>query len=156
MTTPKSKRQRHKPSRLPQFLIIGGVILLAFMLLVFKQVQDPGASPSDNPDGIAEIQLDRALQAGRPTLAFFHSNNCHQCIVMMETVGQVYPEFSSSVALIDVNVYDENNAALLGRVGIQFIPTLIFYDHTGKRQVSVGVMEAEQLRQTLAALAGGE
>lgn len=154
MPTPKSKRHRHKPSRLPQFLIIGGVILLAVMILVFKQDRGSDASPSANPNDIAEIQLDRALQVGQPTLAFFHSNNCHQCIVMMETVSQVYPEFSASVALVDVNVYDENNAALLERVGLQYIPTLIFYDHTGKWQVSVGVMEAEQLRQTLAALAG--
>ena len=43
--------------------------------------------------------------------------------------------------------------ALLEQVGLQYIPTLIFYDRTGKEQVSVGVMEAEQLRQTLAALA---
>jgi thiol:disulfide interchange protein len=71
-------------------------------------------------------------------------------------VAQVYPEFSSTVTLVDVNVYDEYNAALLQRVGLQYIPTLIFYDHTGKGQVSVGVMEDEQLRQTLAALAGGE
>ena len=157
MPTSRSKRHRHnKPSRLPQFLIIGGVILLTVMILVFKQDRGPGASPSANPDDIAEIQLDRALQAGQPTLAFFHSNNCHQCIVMMETVGQVYPEFSDSVALVDVNVYDENNAALLKRVGLQYIPTLVFYDHTGEGQVSVGVMEAEQLRQTLAALAEGD
>jgi thiol:disulfide interchange protein len=152
----KGRTLPHITSRLRQYLIIGGVIILAIQILVFKQDQDPGASSSDNPDRIAEIQLNRALQAGQPTLAFFHSNNCHQCIVMMETVGQVYPEFSSSVAMVDVNVNDENNAALLERVGIQFIPTLIFYNHTGEEQVSVGVIEAEQLRQTLAALAGGE
>jgi len=156
MPTPKSKRHRHKPSRLPQFLIIGGVILLFFMILVFKQDRNPSATPVASAGELPAAQLDRALQAGQPTLAFFHSNNCHQCIVMVETVSKVYPEFSASVALVDVNVYDENNAALLERVGLQYIPTLIFYDHTGKGQVSVGVMEAEQLRQTLAALAGGE
>jgi thiol:disulfide interchange protein len=75
---------------------------------------------------------------------------------MMETVAQVFPDFAEAVVLVDINVYDESNEALLKRVGLQYIPTLIFYDHTGKEQVSVGVMEAEQLRQTLAALAGGD
>jgi hypothetical protein len=39
---------------------------------------------------------------------------------------------------------------------LQYIPTLIFYDQAGKEQVSVGVMEPDELRQVLAALAGGE
>lgn len=75
---------------------------------------------------------------------------------MMGTVAQVYPELSSTVTLVDVNVYDEYNTAPLQRVGLQYIPKVIFYDDTGKGQVSVGVMEDEQLRQTLAGLAGGE
>ena len=156
MPIPKSKRRRHEPSRLPQFLIISGVILLAVMILVLKQDRTSDASSLSTSADMPEAQLDRALQSRQPTLAFFHSNNCQQCIVMMETVAQVSSEFAASVALVDVNVYDENNAALLKRVGLQYIPMLIFYDHTGKEQVSVGVMEAEQLRQTLAALAGGD
>ena len=28
---------------------------------------------------------------------------------MIETVEQVYPEFADSIALVDVNVYDERN-----------------------------------------------
>jgi thiol:disulfide interchange protein len=108
-----------------------------------------------NSDDEEKAQLVHALQAGQPTLAFFHSNNCQQCIVMMETVAQVYPEFSSTVTRVDVNVYDEDNVALLQRAGLQYISTLIFYDNTGHGQVSRGVMEAEQLRGTLAAIADG-
>ena len=153
MPTSKSKRHRHKPSRLPQILAMVGLALLVIAILVFKekpQVAAPAANPNESP----QAQLDRALQAGQPTLAFFHSTNCQQCIVMMETVAQVYPEFLDSITLVDINVYDKNNQALLERVRLQYIPTLVFYDHTGRGQVSVGVMEAEQLRQTLAALAG--
>ncbi len=54
---------------------------------------------------------------------------------MMETVEQVYPEFGDSVTLVDVNVYDEQNTQLLSDVGLQFIPTLIFYDRSGQDQV---------------------
>ncbi len=35
------------------------------------------------PNELPETQLERLLVAGKPTLAFFHSNNCVQCIRMM-------------------------------------------------------------------------
>ena len=75
------------------------------------------------------------LQAGQPALAFFHSNTCQQCIEMIGIVGEVYPEFANSIALVDVNVYDERNTALLQEVRLQFIPTLIFYDQYGKSEL---------------------
>ena len=155
MPTTKLKTHPNKTSRLAHVLVIGGVALLIIAILVLKQkpqTSSPLVSSTDPP----EAQLDRALQTRRPTLAFFHSNNCQQCIVMMDTVAQVYPEFTDSVTLVDVNVYDEQNQALLKRVGLQYIPTLIFFDRAGQVQVSVGVMEAEQLKQNLANLAGGE
>jgi thiol:disulfide interchange protein len=147
-------KDNRKTSRLPKILAIGGIVLLVIAILALKE-KPQTATPAANPNQSPQAQLDRALQAGRPTLAFFHSDNCQQCIVMMETVAQVYPEYADSVTLVDINVYDESNQALLSRVGLQYIPTLIFYDHAGEEQVSVGVMETEQLRQTLAALAGG-
>lgn len=156
MPTSKSKRRHRKKSRTPQFLIVGGVILLIAMILIFKQDRNSSASPAASTDELPAAQLEGALAENRPTLAFFHSTTCQQCIVMMDTVSQVYPEFSTTVVLVDVNVYDENNNALLQKVGLQYIPTLIFYDRTGKGQVSVGVLEADQLRQRLVALGGGE
>ncbi len=152
---PKKSRLKNK-NLLPRILVVAGVLILAILILVFKQDRDFNDAATPTPVSIAELQLDRALQAGEPTLAFFHSDNCKQCIVMMETVNHVYPEFSTLVTLVDVNVYDMKNAGLLKSVGLQYIPTLIFYDQSGEKQVSVGVMETEQLRQTLAALAGKE
>ncbi len=149
------KRHHRKPSRLPQFLAILGVVVLVLAVIIIKE-KPQAATPAANPSELAEVQLDRALQAGQPTLAFFHSNNCRQCIIMIDTVSQIYPEFSDKVVLVDVNVYDERNAQLLKDVGLQYIPTLIFYDRTGQKQVSVGVIEAIQLWQKLASLAEGE
>ena len=151
----KKSRSKEK-NLLPRILVVAGVMILAISILVFKQDRNSNDAATPTPVSIAELQLDRALQAGEPTLAFFHSDNCKQCILMMETVGQVYPEFSTSVTLVDVNVYEMKNTGLLKSVGLQYIPTLIFYDQSGEKQISVGVMGAEQLRQTLAALAGEE
>ena len=149
------KRHHRKPYRLPQFLAILGVVVLVLAVIIIKE-KPQEATPAANPSELAEVQLDRALLAGQPTLAFFHSNNCRQCIIMIDTVSQIYPEFSDKVVLVDVNVYEERNAQLLKDVGLQYIPTLIFYDRTGQKQVSVGVIEAIQLRQKLTSLAEGE
>ena len=100
-------------------------------------------------DESPEVQFDWYLQEEKPIFAFFHSTNCHSCIVMMETVAQVYPEFKDDVALVDVDVYDSQNEHLLQRAGITSIPTLVLIDRKGQGTVSIGVMEAGQLRQQL-------
>lgn len=105
------------------------------------QIQSSGMLP--------EAQLDHHLESGWPVLAFFHSNTCTQCIRMTEIVAQVYPDYADSVALVDVNVYDQRNQNLLGRVGIQVIPTLIFINRDQQGQGYTGVMPAEALREQL-------
>jgi thioredoxin 1 len=139
---------------LPQVLALGGVglLVLAVVLLKSLPVEETRAATAD---ALPQEQIEQVIQAGQPALAFFHSNTCQQCIEMIGIVGEVYPKFADSVALVDVNVYDERNAALLQEVRLQFIPTLIFYDQDGQAEVFVGVMPAEQLRQRLASLAEG-
>ena len=153
MSKPKSKRQRHKASQLPRFLAIGGFALLLVAILVFKQKPQSAALPV-SADALAEVQLDQALEVGRPVLAFFHSDTCERCITMMNTVAQVFPDYQDSIVLVDVNVYDSQNEPLLRRVRLQYIPTLIFYDRKGQAEMNVGVMEASQLGKMLSALAG--
>ena len=108
------------------------------------------------PDELPETQLEQLVAAGQPTLAFFHSNNCVQCIKMMEVVEQVYPEFDDSVALVDVNVYDQRNASLLQRARIRAIPTQIFFDQTGQGMVIMGAMTPDEFREQMQTLARGQ
>lgn len=141
-------------SRLLRFLVIGGVAVLALAVLALKDRPQPTAPLSS--EALPAAQLERARSAGQPALAFFHSNNCEQCLVMIDMVAQVYPEFAGVVALVDVDVYDAANAALLKEVRLQTIPMLVFYDREGKRQSHIGMMEAGELRQELCLLAGGQ
>jgi len=145
---------KKKTARLPQVLALGGLgsLVLAVVLLKSRPAEETRA---ETADVLPQEQLAQVLQAGKPALAFFHSNTCQECIEMIGIVGDVYPKFADTVALVDVNVYDERNAAMLQEVGLQFIPTLIFYDQDGQAEVFVGVMPAEQLRQRLASLAEG-
>jgi thiol:disulfide interchange protein len=117
---------------------------------------DPAPPGAALPDELPEAQLERLLTAGQPTLAFFHSNNCVQCIRMMEVVEQVYPEFDDSVALVDVNVYNNANSRLLQRAQIRAIPTQIFFDRTGQGWVVMGAMTPDQFREQMQTLAGGQ
>jgi thioredoxin-like negative regulator of GroEL len=143
-----------KSSRLPQLLALGGLGLLVLAVVLLKS-RPAEETRVETANVLPQEQLAQVIQTGQPALAFFHSNTCQQCIEMIGIVGDVYPEFADSVALVDVNVYDERNATMLQEVGLQFIPTLIFYDQDGKAEVFVGVMPTEQLRQRLASLAEG-
>jgi thiol-disulfide isomerase/thioredoxin len=149
-----SKQRMCKISHLPQLLALSGFAVLVISLLVVKSYQDDtqAASFTSDPKQLAEVQLDQALEAHLPVLAFFHSDNCEKCLIMMDTVAQVYPEFQEKVILLDVDVYNDLNQPLLRRVRLQYIPTLIFYDRSNAFEVNVGVMEADQLRARLSAI----
>jgi thiol-disulfide isomerase/thioredoxin len=171
--------------RLWQFLILGGVALGVIAILLIKQTPtlettplsvagvqaaivetapaaaSPGAPAAAVPFGpvaptdLPEVQLMRALENGRPTLAFFHSLTCDSCKEMTAIVQEVYPAFASSVALVDVDVYDARNAGLLRSIGIRAIPTVVFFDRTGAGKMQIGVMPAADLRQVLSELQQG-
>jgi thiol:disulfide interchange protein len=142
------------PGTLPE--AVGQTQAIAELEKVGSQVATPGVQGSGLPDELPEAHLERLLEAGQPALVFFHSDNCVQCIKMMEVVAQVYPEFKSGVALVDVNVYDRANARLLQRAQIRAIPTQIFFDRTGQGWVIMGAMTPDQFREQMQALAGGQ
>lgn len=141
-----TRKNRKQNGLLPKILFLAGIAVLVAVVLLLKNQPSKSEVPVA---GSPEAQYDLYLQEGKPIFAFFHSTNCHSCIVMMDTVAQVYPEFKGGVALIDADVHDPQNENLLRRARIISIPTLLFIDHKGQRKVSFGVMEAEQLRQQL-------
>lgn len=161
---PQHRKQKSPPDRKPLVqwgLIVGAVVLVGAVLILKTVSSDAGPAPGEDEVGPVvlathpasmlspEEQLDRLLAAGEPVFVFFHSNTCVQCVQMTEIVAEVHPSFANRVALVDVNVYDEQNANLLRRAGVQAIPTLIFVDRAGQAQGYVGVMEPDDLRQQL-------
>ena len=145
---PGSRRPSRKSS--PTILIIAGIALLLIGTFAFKSAGD-----ESGPGALLEAQLDQALSEGRPAVVFLHSLNCVACKEMMQTVADVYPEYQDSIALIDVDVYDQGNNNIIRREQLQSIPTLIFYDERGAREVFIGAMPSEQFRDALAQLASG-
>ena len=148
------KSSHRKNPRITQILIIMGVLLMVVAVIAFKNRPQPEimVKASDLP----EAQLDRALDAGKPTLAFFHSNNCDQCITMIGNVDQVYPEFRDSIELVDIDVYNPLNNPLLEKVKLQYIPMLIFYDKNGDGKTFIGVMDSQTLHDWFTEIAETE
>jgi thiol-disulfide isomerase/thioredoxin len=147
---PKKKTSSASPRLKRNTMIIVAICALILIVLFVKKSQE-----KETPDlskQTAEAQLDNHLEAGRPVFVFFHSNNCQSCIDMMGIVDQVYPEFEKQIALVDVNVYDEVNQALLQRAGINSIPTQVFINSEGQGKTIIGVMNPDQLREQLQGL----
>jgi len=155
MTTRKHITQKSKKSnpKVPLIIVITMFIVVIGIIFLTKG-QTSKNTPESN--GLAEAALDQLLAEGKPTFVFYHSTDCYTCKVMMATVAEIYPEFKDSVALVDVNVYDESNQNLLQKAQIRSIPTQVFFDSTGKSTVIIGVMEPDVLRQHLVTLAGGK
>lgn len=149
--TQHTKNKRGASENPPTLLILTGIALLLVAVFAFKNSDNSSASTTS-----LESQLDQALAAKRPTFVFLHSLECIPCKEMMGTVADVYPDFQDSIALIDVDVYDQNNQNILRREQLQSIPTLVFYDTQGTRQVFIGAMPSEQFRDTLTQLAAGQ
>jgi thiol-disulfide isomerase/thioredoxin len=145
-----STPMKPKSARLfPRLLILVGLVALVTSIFLIKNQSSRIVAPvTESP----EAQFDRYMEEQKPIFAFFHSTNCQSCIDMMEIVAEDYPEFEGSVEIIDVDVYDSRNDNLLRRAGIRSIPTLIFFNRQGQGRASIGVMEADQLRQELSIL----
>lgn len=146
------KRAAERNRRLIQVAVLIALAGVIGAILIAKNQPPPALQAGD--DTLPEQHLDQLMQAGVPTLAFFHSNNCQQCLEMVDIVKQVYPQFQGTVGLVDINVYDPRNTRLLEMARIRVIPTLVFYDHQGQGEVHMGVMQPDVLRakfETLAA-----
>jgi thiol-disulfide isomerase/thioredoxin len=142
-------------SSLPKILVVLGLLLAVIVVLLLKEQPQAEITQNDAMVSVASKgerpadQYKYAITNSKPTLVFFHSNNCDSCIQMIRIVNDVYPEFAGKVTLVDVNVYDQDNQTLIYREEVNFIPTLVFYDHTRERQLFVGVMSEPDLRQKL-------
>lgn len=144
---PKQKHTIHKQP--PTLIILLGIALILIAVFAIKNNGDTSITTAS-----LETKLDQALRDGRPTFVFLHSLECIPCKEMMGTVADVYPNFQDSVVLIDVDIYDPSNENIVRREFLQSIPTLVFYDANGQRQIFIGAMPSDQFRATLQALTG--
>lgn len=95
-------------------------------------------------DGGEPVQTAEAASTKLPKLIDFGSNMCIPCQEMAGTLDEVKREYEGRVQVIVVDVYE--NYQLAEDLGIQMIPTQIFYDAEGKEVFRhVGMMTKEEI-----------
>ena len=142
-------------------LIILIMVIAVVGVFIIKNYIQTTTKPVDSANSVVYNRNKRpadqykyAIINSKPALVFIHSNTCDPCIEMIQIVNDVYPEFEDQVILIDVNVYDDQNQGLIAQLGINYIPTLVFYFQNGESQTQVGVLTTDELRQHLISIAG--
>jgi thiol:disulfide interchange protein len=144
-------KELSKPTRV---MILSVVLLLIAVTLVVKFIILPPSALSGSRS--AQETLDTYLAQGMPVMVYFYSDSCSSCREMETVIDEVYPPFRATVAMIEVNVYDEKNKDLIEKTGVQITPTTLFIDKTGRRLLVPEKMSAEELRTQLSALAGDQ
>ena len=87
------------------------------------------AKPADVPTNTPE-ELAGALKSGKPVLVDFGSNSCVPCRQLRPILEEIKKEQQGKLEVLVIDVYKHQN--LSGEYRIQVIPTLVFFDASGK------------------------
>jgi thioredoxin 1 len=125
--------------KIPRWVgVTAGVALvgagLVTALLLNTDVPSPGvsaAAPAGQPVA-ADDAVQRALHAGKPTVAEFGANACAQCREMKPVLEALRREHGERIAVVNVDLIAQREHNYIGRYGIQLMPTQIFFDAQGR------------------------
>jgi len=96
------------------------------------------------PESNTEEDFKQALKSGKPVLVDFGANSCIPCRQMRPILREIDKEYSGKARSLVIDVYKYQNLAREYKV--QLIPTLVFFDSTGKEVFRhVGVLEKEKI-----------
>jgi thioredoxin 1 len=112
--------------------LVGAGLVTA--LLVNTDVPAPqvsAAAPAGQP-AAADDAVQRALRAGKPTVAEFGANACAQCREMKPVLEALRREHGERIAVVNVDLIAQREVNYIGRYGIQLMPTQIFFDAQGR------------------------
>jgi thiol:disulfide interchange protein DsbD len=138
---------------------IAGACAIAFAAWVGLSSAQAGAGIRWEPLTVAA--LDRAIAAKRPAVVEFSAEWCLPCVEMEHTtftdptVLEEAKRFSMLQA--DVTEASPENDRLLEQFAVLGVPTIIFYDASGREvDRAVGFVSAEKFAGTLARIGEGE
>ena len=75
-------------------------------------------------------EFKKALQSGQPVLVDFGANSCMPCRQIRPILNEIGKEYSGKAQILIIDVYKHKELA--GEYRVQVIPTLVFFDKTGK------------------------
>lgn len=75
-------------------------------------------------------EFKKAIQSGKPMLVDFGSNSCMPCRQIRPILKEISQEYTGKATVLVIDVYKFKELA--GEYRVQVIPTLIFFDKSGK------------------------
>jgi len=151
LMTENYKREENR-NKMRSWLIILGVVVFVALVGVIKNYANTRNWLNREP---TITQLTEHRTAGDAVVVYFHSPDCSSCEQVQASLNTVYPEFKNSVILLDVDVTNLRERALVEQVGVQTAPTLLLVNAAGEEKVIVGEISPEDLRSELVTLSGG-
>jgi len=82
------------------------------------------------PDTNTSEEFNKAVKSGRPLLVDFGANNCVPCRQIRPILKEIAKEQNGKAEILIIDVYKFKSLAAEHK--IQVVPTLIFFDKTGK------------------------
>ena len=117
-----------------QWLILGGMTLVYIAVWL----------------GLRPVATGLVDDGGRPVLLEVQSPYCLGCVALKPAVDRLENELRGKLRVRRVDIQSAEGQKLVTEYGIEFTPTFIFFDTSGKEQWrSVGQLDAARVRATL-------
>ncbi|KPK95183.1 MAG: hypothetical protein AMJ94_00500 [Deltaproteobacteria bacterium SM23_61] len=93
-------------------------------------------------------EFQQAIKSGKPLLVDFGANSCMPCRQLRPILKEIEKELAEKARILIIDVYEYKDLAREYRV--QLIPTLIFFDKTGKEMYRhVGAWDKDSIVEKL-------
>ncbi|MDO9074734.1 MAG: thioredoxin domain-containing protein [Rubrivivax sp.] len=112
--------------------LVGAGLVTALVLNTEVPTPVAGATAPAGQPVAAHDAVQRALRAGKPTVAEFGANACAQCREMKPVLEALRREHGDRIAVVNVDLIAQREHNYIQRYGIQLMPTQIFFDAQGR------------------------
>jgi len=112
------------------------------------------AAPAPGSETQSEADFRKALSGGKPLVVDFGSNTCLPCRQLRPVLQTIRQGYAGKLEVLVIDI--RKNEKLTGDYRIQVIPTVIFFDRSGKEVFRhQGFMSEEKIKEQLAKMGVG-
>jgi len=112
------------------------------------------AAPAPGSETQSEADFRKALAGGKPLVVDFGSNTCLPCRQLRPVLQTIRQGYAGKLEVLVIDI--RKNEKLAGDYKIQVIPTVIFFDRSGKEVFRhQGFMSEEKIKEQLAKMGVG-
>jgi thioredoxin 1 len=94
-----------------------------------------------------DANKDWKYEGGKPAIIDFYADWCPPCKKLSPLVEEAAKEYAGKITFYKVN--SDNESALLQKLGISNLPTLLYIPAKGKPRVTMGFIPKEELEKAI-------